>query len=388
MKLKPLLLVIASCITVVSGLYAADASKKLRVGVLDFNAKNVTRMDASAASDIFRSEVVRSGKYDVIDRNNMDQILQEQAFQQTGCTETACAVKIGKMLNMEVMVYGTLMKVGTKMFLTVEMVSVESGKIMRSERETFTSIDKLEEAIRAVVGKLTGIEVVRAESKIERRDTTSIGTKGTGLLSIKSVGANDAKVFIDGKEKGRTPFLQEVAKGKHSVKIYTEGFLMRTFETVIEEGKTQEITVALARGVGAEEAKVRSDEAFEGVVRNGIITGGCLLAMTGCLIGGNAAIDGWSTKLADYQMDYVSSSSTVKGDELESMNATANVLFSLAETTLVLSAAFLVWGAYDFFNYMYFNDLSMRENRKKALIIIPSYNIFTRTAGLTVSLNF
>jgi uncharacterized protein YycO len=50
--------------------------------------------------------MVRNEKFDVLDRNNMDVILKEQQFQQTGCTESSCAVEVGKIFNTQYMNYG------------------------------------------------------------------------------------------------------------------------------------------------------------------------------------------------------------------------------------------------------------------------------------------
>ncbi|MBI4979092.1 MAG: hypothetical protein HZC28_16550 [Spirochaetes bacterium] len=135
---------------------AAPAEKKTRVGVLDFTAKNVPLVEASIVNDIFRNELVGGGKFDVLDRKNMQGILEEQSFQQTGCTDSECAVKVGKMLNMEYMIYGILMKAGNKYFISVEMISVESSKIEKSARVQFEDMGKIEPVIVELVEQLTG----------------------------------------------------------------------------------------------------------------------------------------------------------------------------------------------------------------------------------------
>ncbi|MEK6794017.1 MAG: CsgG/HfaB family protein [Spirochaetota bacterium] len=141
--------------------FAADAAKKpvvkkVRVGVLDFKANSVAAMETTLVNDIFRNELVDSGKYDVLDRKNMQSIMSEQEFQQTGCTDSECAVKLGKMLNMEYMINGVLAKTSGKYFLSVEMISVESSKIEKTARVQFESMDKLEKAIVELVEGLTG----------------------------------------------------------------------------------------------------------------------------------------------------------------------------------------------------------------------------------------
>jgi hypothetical protein len=42
---------------------------------------------ARPLSDSIRREIIKSGTYEVIDRNNMDKILGEQAFQMFSCTQ-------------------------------------------------------------------------------------------------------------------------------------------------------------------------------------------------------------------------------------------------------------------------------------------------------------
>src|SRR5678809_1606748 len=59
------------------------------MAVMDFNAANASASDAATLSGFIRGAVVRSDKYLVVEKKNMDKILAEQAFQQTGCTSSA-----------------------------------------------------------------------------------------------------------------------------------------------------------------------------------------------------------------------------------------------------------------------------------------------------------
>lgn len=64
----------------------------------------------------------------------MEKILQEQAFQSTGCTDSACAVKIGQLLNMHYMIVGSLSKFGSMYVISIDMIDVETGKIVTTEQ--------------------------------------------------------------------------------------------------------------------------------------------------------------------------------------------------------------------------------------------------------------
>lgn len=74
--------------------------RMLQVGVLDLSAINVSAGDAQGVSELLRGEFVNRNVYVVIDRGKMPEVLKEQAFQSSGCTETACAMKVGQLLNM------------------------------------------------------------------------------------------------------------------------------------------------------------------------------------------------------------------------------------------------------------------------------------------------
>src|SRR5262245_5101418 len=69
------------------------APAKELVAVLDFEPVNTDKVQASALTDRFREELLKSGRFTLVERAQMDQILNEQAFQQTGCTSSECAVQ-------------------------------------------------------------------------------------------------------------------------------------------------------------------------------------------------------------------------------------------------------------------------------------------------------
>lgn len=114
-----------------AGIYAQE--KKITVAVMDFNPLGVSASEAIFVTEFFRSALVTSDAFMVIDKANMDKLLAEQGFQQTGCTSQECAVKIGKLLNVQKMVNGNFGKLGETYQLTVNLVDIETGQIAYSE---------------------------------------------------------------------------------------------------------------------------------------------------------------------------------------------------------------------------------------------------------------
>ena len=61
----------------------------------------------------------------------MDDILEEQKFQKSGCVSDECIVEIGKMIGVEQIVGGSISKVGRTYSVSSRIVSVETGKILK-----------------------------------------------------------------------------------------------------------------------------------------------------------------------------------------------------------------------------------------------------------------
>jgi hypothetical protein len=128
--------------------------EKINLAVADFVGKNVSQADASIVSDFLRTELVNVGIFNVMERANMDKILAEAAFQQTGCTTSECAVQIGNLLNVKEMVVGSLSKLMDTYYITVSVVDVETGKIISSFDQEATSAKELRLACKILAQKI------------------------------------------------------------------------------------------------------------------------------------------------------------------------------------------------------------------------------------------
>jgi hypothetical protein len=154
MKIRITLVFIAGLLCSIG--QAATETSKQTIAVLDFQANNASAGDAAFVSEFVRSAVVKAGVYNVVDKKNMEKILAEQAFQQSGCTSEECAVKLGKILNVNKMVVGIYGNFEGTRILTARLVDVETGKIEKSETaKGFTPTD-VDRASEDLVARLFG----------------------------------------------------------------------------------------------------------------------------------------------------------------------------------------------------------------------------------------
>ncbi len=133
----------------------AQAGDKVSLAVADFNAVEVSSGDAVVAADLLRSALVQGGAFNLVEKANMEKILAEQAFQQTGCTTQECAVKLGKVLNVTYLAVGTFTKTMGEYFLSVRVVEVESARVVYTDEASAKAIGELREGIRGLAQRLT-----------------------------------------------------------------------------------------------------------------------------------------------------------------------------------------------------------------------------------------
>jgi hypothetical protein len=97
-----------------------------------------------------------------VDKANMDRLMAEQAFQQTGCTDSDCAVKLGKLLNVKKMVVGNYSMGGSVRFLTASLVDVETGRIERTGKVKGFEPGEIDTAADDLARQLAGDDAARS----------------------------------------------------------------------------------------------------------------------------------------------------------------------------------------------------------------------------------
>ncbi len=89
---------------------------KRRIAVFDFQDKtdygqaNV----GEGMADMLTTELVKSGKYIVIERQQIEKVMKEQQLGMTGAVTSQTAAQVGKMLGVELAVFGAVTEFGQK----------------------------------------------------------------------------------------------------------------------------------------------------------------------------------------------------------------------------------------------------------------------------------
>ena len=130
------------------------------LAVLDLEPESISESEAKILTQRLTSEIIELSDYTVVERANIDKILNEQKFQHSGCTDSECAVEIGQLLNADITVVGTVSKFGDTYTIDSRIIDVRNGEALRSASFTHTgNIDLLvKNGIESVARELLGVK--------------------------------------------------------------------------------------------------------------------------------------------------------------------------------------------------------------------------------------
>ena len=164
------------------------------LAVLDIEPVGLTDTESTILTEALTSKVIQIDQYNVVERNNINKILDEQKFQHSGCTDSECAVKIGQLLNADLMIIGNVGKLGSTYTMNARMIDVETGMAITSATYTHTGkIDNLlKKGVEKIAKELMGISTYSSESNgYSSNDTFENILKDGGKVIGDLIGISD-----------------------------------------------------------------------------------------------------------------------------------------------------------------------------------------------------
>jgi len=124
---------IRSLVLLIAIAFASSRAAAPVVAVMPLQASEVSPGEVALVTDAIGSHLQKDGAFRVMERSQMEKILSEQGFQQSGaCDAAECAVQAGQMLGIDRMVVGSVGRLGSAWVLNLRMVSVGTGEVLAS----------------------------------------------------------------------------------------------------------------------------------------------------------------------------------------------------------------------------------------------------------------
>ena len=148
----------------------AGQQGKTTISVYGLKSIGISQSLASSLQEHLESNLLKYEQYDVMSRNNIDVILKESRFQQTGmCSEEECLVEAGNILGVEKIITGTISMVGSTYNVVLKMIDVGTAKLESSVNQKHSgNIDTLLDVIEISLHTLLG-EIQKNEKEMEKQ---------------------------------------------------------------------------------------------------------------------------------------------------------------------------------------------------------------------------
>jgi curli biogenesis system outer membrane secretion channel CsgG len=163
---------VAILVLAVVGAAPALAGKP-RVAVLEFGNKALAAewsRAGEAAQDMFVTELVKSGRFSVIDRERLDALMREKELSLSGDIDPATAVRASRLLGVEYLLFGNVTEFG----LTQQEAHGAFGIAFDVTRREFVA------AVDCRLVSTTTGEIVWADSASRKESNVKVEVLGTG----------------------------------------------------------------------------------------------------------------------------------------------------------------------------------------------------------------
>jgi hypothetical protein len=193
----------------------AQNQDTLQIAVIDLsNTGGISQEESGTLTNRLRSMLVLTNAFIVLERGKMQGILDEQGFQQSGCTSTECVVEMGKLLNVQKIISGSIGKLGKIYTTDISLIDIKTARIEKSfifdHEGEIGGLLKIMETIAAnIASTVTGLKK---------------GEKKFGRIQIKSE-PRKSNIYLDEQLVGSSPLvLKEVPVGTHNLQVKANGY--------------------------------------------------------------------------------------------------------------------------------------------------------------------
>ena len=224
----------------------------ITMAIMGFEATNINEAEVRILTDRLTTKMAQAGKFVIIERARMNEVLAEQGFQQSGCVSSECAVEAGSMLGVDIIVTGSIGKLGDLYTLDVRAISVESGKIVnQASQDCECKISVvLREVIPYIADELNG-KGGAAPTPIASTTVDTL-TPSIGSINFTEILPADAMITLFSEFSKKTltwdhksNIWGQIPVGEYKLNAQKGGYISFNKNIEIKENKETKIAVAI-----------------------------------------------------------------------------------------------------------------------------------------------
>lgn len=135
---------------------AALAQDKKTIVVLPFTGGNLSKAELKDLTLVFEASLSKVATLQVIDQAQREKVLAYLNPELLTCNDPSCAITIGKALSAATVVLGTIVPASGTLSVAMRVITVRTGKSIRTDSEAVASAAELPHALRLLASALFG----------------------------------------------------------------------------------------------------------------------------------------------------------------------------------------------------------------------------------------
>jgi hypothetical protein len=210
----------------------ATPAEKPFIAVLDFQVSggDLPKDIGTTVADKIREVLAGTGKYRIVNRGDIEKIMAEIRFSQSGLCDQSCELEVAKQLSAQLIITGRITKLSAKECkIFAQLTDVTTGEILKPASDT------------------GGCDTASIESGAENVAMDLAGiARQPGKMIIQSNPAG-AMISIDGERVGPTPLNIPLKPGNHKINAYLKGYDPQDQSVSVLAGSTATIKFSLKK---------------------------------------------------------------------------------------------------------------------------------------------
>lgn len=140
MKTKQIIVTVAfAFIQLLGNAQNGTLTGKPVLAMVDFDTRG-KNIDKAEMTQHIINELIRIGKYEVMDKYDIEFLAKRDTIEMTGCMSKICLIKAGKKLNANKMFSGYISDIADKTEFCIKLLDVQSGVVEKNVTKTFLKI--------------------------------------------------------------------------------------------------------------------------------------------------------------------------------------------------------------------------------------------------------
>lgn len=192
----------------------SSSSMKKTIAILAFQPSDLSPSFAQQVQDHLLEEYFNLGRFKIIERESLDRILKEQNLQLSGIVNETEAKRVGRIIGVDFISFGTIAKFNNVIRISGRTTSVETGEIV-----AISSVEiPIDDDLSSMLGVTKSTDVVeKPKSSISLKSPWTVTKKlndfdGVYVYTLKTPGTTTGVITI-GYVKNKDPLRSYVRIG-------------------------------------------------------------------------------------------------------------------------------------------------------------------------------